>query len=208
LLTRARFRGSDHAILTCSSPEGARDFLVPSRLHPGKFYALPQAPQLFKQLLMVRGYRRYFQIAPCFRDEDARRDRSPGGFYQLDLELAFADQNQIFATIEPVLFQVFAELGAFPAQPPPFPRIAFRDAKLRFGSDKPDLRNPLELCDATPWFREKPFGAVATEPSPVQARALLLPGAAARPRRFFDDLGNLAQHSGAATFSTSRSAKL
>ena len=199
LLTARDFVEVTTPILTCSSPEGARDFLVPSRLQPGKFYALPQAPQLFKQLLMVAGVDRYFQIAPCFRDEDARRDRSPGEFYQLDLELAFADQEQIFSTIEPVLFQVFAELGAFPTEPPPFPRIAYRDALLRFGSDKPDLRNPLELRDATPWFREQPFGVVAAEP--LAARALLLPGAAARPRRFFDDLKSLAERSGAKTFS-------
>jgi aspartyl-tRNA synthetase len=199
LLTERDFVEVTTPILTCSSPEGARDFLVPSRLQPGKFYALPQAPQLFKQLLMVAGVDRYFQIAPCFRDEDARRDRSPGEFYQLDLELAFADQEQIFSTIEPVLFQVFAELGAFPPEPPPFPRIAYRDALLRFGSDKPDLRNPLELRDATPWFREQPFGVVAAEP--LAARALLLPGAAPRPRRFFDDLKSLAERSGAQTFS-------
>lgn len=123
LLTARDFVEITTPILTASSTEGARDFLVPSRLHPGKFYALPQAPQLFKQLLMVGGFDRYFQIAPCFRDEDARRDRSPGEFYQLDLELAFADQDQIFATLEPVLYQVFSELGAFTAGPPPFPRI-------------------------------------------------------------------------------------
>src|SRR5882724_6936582 len=178
LLTARNFVEVTTPILTCSSPEGARDFLVPSRLQPGKFYALPQAPQLFKQLLMVAGVDRYFQIAPCFRDEDARRDRSPGEFYQLDLELAFADQEQIFSTIEPVLFQVFAELGAFPPAPPPFPRIAYRDALLRFGSDKPDLRNKLELRDATAWFRAKPFGAGVAGASAVQARALLAPGAA------------------------------
>jgi aspartyl-tRNA synthetase len=201
LLTARDFVEVTTPILTSSSPEGARDFLVPSRLHPGKFYALPQAPQLFKQLLMVAGIDRYFQIAPCFRDEDARRDRSPGEFYQLDLELAFADQDQIFSTIEPVLFQVFAELGAFPAGPPPFPRIAYRDALLRFGSDKPDLRNELELRDATPWFREKPFGAVVADASAVQARALLAPGAAARSRRFFDDLAAVVERSGVSTFS-------
>jgi aspartyl-tRNA synthetase len=201
LLTERDFVEVTTPILTSSSPEGARDFLVPSRLHPGKFYALPQAPQLFKQLLMVAGVDRYFQIAPCFRDEDARRDRSPGEFYQLDLELAFTDQDEIFSTIEPVLFQVFSELGAFPARPPPFPRIAYRDALLRFGSDKPDLRNPLELCDATAWFREKPFGAVAADASAVQARALLAPGAAERPRRFFDDLAALVEQHGVCTFS-------
>jgi aspartyl-tRNA synthetase len=185
-------------ILTSSSPEGARDFLVPSRLHPGKFYALPQAPQLFKQLLMVAGYDRYFQVAPCFRDEDARRDRSPGEFYQLDLELAFADQAQIFAEIEPVLRQVFEELGAFPVAPGAFPRIAYRDALLRFGTDKPDLRNPLELRDATEWFRRAPFGPAGIS---GQARLLRARGAAARPRRFFDDLANLALEHGAGSVS-------
>jgi aspartyl-tRNA synthetase len=200
LLTARDFVEITTPILTASSPEGARDFLVPSRLHPGKFYALPQAPQLFKQLLMVGGFDRYFQIAPCFRDEDARRDRSPGEFYQLDLELAFADQEQIFATLEPVLYQVFLELGAFPAAPPPFPRIPYREALLRFGSDKPDLRNPLELRDATAWFRVKPFGDIALA-STVQARALLAPRAADRPRRFFDDLAAVAKAHGAAAFS-------
>ena len=201
LLTERDFVEVTTPILTNSSPEGARDFLVPSRLHPGKFYALPQAPQLFKQLLMVAGVDRYFQIAPCFRDEDARRDRSPGEFYQLDLELAFTDQDEIFSTIEPVLYRVFSELGAFAAGPPPFPRIAYRDALLRFGSDKPDLRNPLELCDATAWFRERPFGAVAADAGAVQARALLAPGAAERPRRFFDDLAALVEQNGVGTFS-------
>ena len=185
-------------ILTSSSPEGARDFLVPSRLHPGKFYALPQAPQLFKQLLMVAGFDRYFQIAPCFRDEDARRDRSPGEFYQLDLELAFADEAQIFELIEPVLRQLFAELGAFPVAPGPFPRIPYRESLLRFGSDKPDLRNPLELVDASAWFRARPFGAGDAASA---ARCLLCPGAAARPRRFFDELSELARKHGVAAFS-------
>ncbi len=142
-------------ILTSSSPEGARDFLVPSRLHPGKFYALPQAPQVFKQLYMVAGFERYFQIAPCFRDEDARADRCPGEFYQLDVELSFATQEEIFETIEPVLADVFARFGAWPASPPPFPRIPYREAALRFASDKPDLRNPLEFVatSAEPWTR-------------------------------------------------------
>jgi aspartyl-tRNA synthetase len=185
-------------ILTSSSPEGARDFLVPSRLHPGKFYALPQAPQLFKQLLMVAGIDRYFQIAPCFRDEDARRDRSPGEFYQLDMELAFVDEEQIFDVVEPVLRQVFCELGAFPVASGPFPRIPYREALLRYGSDKPDLRNPLQLVDATAWFRARPFAAGDEASS---ARLLCAPGAAARPRRFFDELTELARQQGAAAFS-------
>ena len=185
-------------ILTSSSPEGARDFLVPSRLHPGKFYALPQAPQLFKQLLMVAGIDRYFQIAPCFRDEDARRDRSPGEFYQLDLELAFVEEQQIFELVEPVLRQVFSELGAFPVAEGPFPRIPYREALLRFGSDKPDLRNPLQLVDATAWFRTFPFGG-GDETS--HARFLCAPGAASCSRRFFDELAELTRQQGAGVFS-------
>ena len=130
-------------ILTASSPEGARDFLVPSRLHPGKFYALPQAPQQYKQLLMMSGFDRYFQIAPCFRDEDARADRSPGEFYQLDLEMAFATQEDVFAAVEPVMQGLFTEFTDWDVTPLPFPRIAYREAMLKYGTDKPDLRNPL-----------------------------------------------------------------
>ncbi|MDE2339987.1 MAG: aspartate--tRNA ligase, partial [Alphaproteobacteria bacterium] len=131
-------------ILTASSPEGARDYLVPSRVHPGKFYALPQAPQMFKQLLMVAGFDRYFQIAPCFRDEDARADRSPGEFYQLDFEMSFVTQEDVFNAIEPVLHGVFAEFaGGRTVSPAPFPRISYADAMLRYASDKPDLRNPI-----------------------------------------------------------------
>jgi aspartyl-tRNA synthetase len=198
LLSERDFIEVTTPILTSSSPEGARDFLVPSRLHPGKFYALPQAPQLFKQLLMVAGIDRYFQIAPCFRDEDARRDRSPGEFYQLDLELAFVDEAEIFDVVEPVLRQVFSELGAFPVAAGPFPRIPYREALLRFGSDKPDLRNPLQLVDATAWFRARPFGSGDETSS---ARCLCAPGAAARPRRFFDELAELARQHGAVVFS-------
>ena len=129
-------------ILTSSSPEGARDYLVPSRIHPGKFYALPQAPQQFKQLLMVAGFDRYFQIAPCFRDEDARADRSPGEFYQLDVEMSFVTQDDVFAAIEPVLAGVFREFSDWTVSEPPFPRIAYDDAMTMYGTDKPDLRNP------------------------------------------------------------------
>ena len=133
-------------ILTASSPEGARDFLVPSRLHPGKFYALPQAPQQFKQLIMVAGFDRYFQIAPCFRDEDARADRSPGEFYQLDLEMSFVTQDDVFAAVEPVLHGVFEEFaGGKPVTPAPFPRIPYDEAMLKYGTDKPDLRNPIVM---------------------------------------------------------------
>ena len=140
-------------ILTASSPEGARDFLVPSRLHPGKFYALPQAPQQFKQLLMVAGFDRYFQIAPCFRDEDARADRSPGEFYQLDIEMSFVTQEDVFAAIEPVMHGVFEEFGGGKPVTPKFPRIPYREAMPKYGTDKPDLRNPIEMQDVSEVFR-------------------------------------------------------
>ncbi|MGY8991509.1 MAG: aspartate--tRNA ligase, partial [Rhodospirillales bacterium] len=149
-------------ILTASSPEGARDYLVPSRNHPGKFYALPQAPQQFKQLLMVSGFDKYFQIAPCFRDEDARADRSPGEFYQLDVEMAFVTQDDVFNALEPVLSGVFKEF-----QPerhvtePAFPRIPFKESMLKYGNDKPDLRNPLIISDVTEPFRGSNFGLFA-----------------------------------------------
>src|SRR5207248_7784921 len=140
-------------ILTASSPEGARDFLVPSRLHPGKFYALPQAPQQFKQLVMISGFDRYFQIAPCFRDEDARADRSPGEFYQLDLEMSFVTQEDVFAAVEPVLAGVFEEFanGRYVSSAP-FPRIGYDEALLKYGTDKPDLRNPIEIADVSDVF--------------------------------------------------------
>ncbi len=187
-------------ILTSSSPEGARDFLVPSRLHPGKFYALPQAPQQFKQLLMVAGFDRYFQIAPCFRDEDSRADRSPGEFYQLDFEMSFVTQEDVFQAIEPVLhgvFEEFAEDRAVSAMP--FPRIPFEESMLRYGSDKPDLRNPIRISDVTEVFRGSGFGifAKAVEAGSV-VRAIPAPGAAVRPRSFFDKLNDWAKVSGAA----------
>ncbi|HEV8678054.1 MAG TPA: aspartate--tRNA ligase, partial [Stellaceae bacterium] len=147
-------------ILTASSPEGARDYLVPSRLHPGTFYALPQAPQQFKQLLMVAGFDRYFQIAPCFRDEASRADRSPGEFYQLDFEMSFVTQEDVFAAIEPVLYAVFEEFGGGRAvTPPPFPRITYADAALKYGTDKPDLRNPLVIADVSEVFAGSKFRA-------------------------------------------------
>ncbi len=186
-------------ILTASSPEGARDYLVPSRQHPGKFYALPQAPQQFKQLLMASGFDRYFQIAPCFRDEDARADRSPGEFYQLDFEMAFATQEDVFAAIEPVLHDVFVEFGSGrQVTPPPFPRIPFAESMLRYGSDKPDLRNPLVITDVTDAFRGSGFGlfARAIEAGAV-VRAVAAPGAAAKPRAFFDKLNDWARAEGA-----------
>ncbi len=136
-------------ILTASSPEGARDFLVPSRLHPGKFYALPQAPQQFKQLVMVAGFDRYFQIAPCFRDEDPRADRSPGEFYQLDLEMSFVEQDDVFSAVEPVVQGVFSEHGSWAVDAAPFKRIPHAEAMLKYGSDKPDLLNPIVISDVT-----------------------------------------------------------
>ncbi|MDG4576610.1 MAG: aspartate--tRNA ligase [Defluviicoccus sp.] len=185
-------------ILTASSPEGARDYLVPSRQHPGKFYALPQAPQQFKQLLMASGFDRYFQIAPCFRDEDARADRSPGEFYQLDFEMAFATQEDVFAAIEPVLHDVFVEFGSGrQVTPPPFPRIPYAESMLRYGSDKPDLRNPLVITDVTDAFRGGGFGlfARAIEAGAV-VRAVAAPGAASKPRAFFDKLNDWARGEG------------
>ncbi|WP_442678043.1 aspartate--tRNA ligase [Sphingomonas sp. ASY06-1R] len=185
-------------ILTASSPEGARDFLVPSRIHPGKFYALPQAPQMFKQLLMVAGFDRYFQIAPCFRDEDARADRSPGEFYQLDFEMSFVTQEDVFAAIEPVLHGVFEEFanGRTVSQCP-FPRIAYKDAMLKYGSDKPDLRNPIEIVDVTDHFHGSGFGLFArmVEGGNV-VRAIPAPGAGAKSRKFFDDMNEWARAQG------------
>jgi len=187
-------------ILTSSSPEGARDFLVPSRLHPGTFYALPQAPQQFKQLLMVSGFDRYFQIAPCFRDEDSRADRSPGEFYQLDFEMSFVTQEDVFNAIEPVLhglFEEFAEGRKVSALP--FPRIAYDEAMLRYGSDKPDLRNPIRNADVTTIFRDSGFGVFARAvDGGAIVRAIPAPGAASRPRSFFDKLNDWAKTQGAA----------
>ena len=176
-------------ILTASSPEGARDYLVPSRLHPGQFYALPQAPQQFKQLLMVAGFDRYFQIAPCFRDEAARADRSPGEFYQLDFEMSFVTQEDVFAAIEPVLHGVFEEFsGGRTVTPAPFPRISYSDAMLKYGTDKPDLRNPLVIADVSEVFVSSKFRAFRriVESGGV-VRAIPAPGAASRPRSSFLD---------------------
>ncbi len=186
-MTDAGFTEFQTPILTSSSPEGARDYLVPSRLHPGKFYALPQAPQQFKQLLMVAGFDRYFQIAPCFRDEDARADRSPGEFYQLDVEMSFVDQDEVFSTIEPVLHGVYSEFSKWDATPPPFPRIPWDESMLRYGSDKPDLRNPIRMSDATDVFRGGTFTAFAGAiESGSVVRAIPAPKASSRPRSFFD----------------------
>ena len=198
-MTDAGFTEFQTPILTASSPEGARDFLVPSRLHPGKFYALPQAPQQFKQLIMVSGFDRYFQIAPCFRDEDARKDRSPGEFYQLDVEMSFVTQDDVFAAIEPILHDVFVEFaGDRKVTPAPFPRIPFAESMLKYGNDKPDLRNPIVIADVTEAFRGSGFGifAKAIENGSV-VRAIPAPGAASRPRSFFDKLNEWARGEGA-----------
>ena len=186
-------------ILTATSPEGARDFLVPSRQHPGKFYALPQAPQQFKQLIMVSGFDKYFQIAPCFRDEDARADRSPGEFYQLDFEMAYVTQEDVFAAIEPVIHGVFAEFaGERVVTEPPFPRIPFAECMAKYGTDKPDLRNPLLISDVSEAFRGSDFGLFARKvESGSVVRAIPAPGAAAKPRSFFDKLNDWAREEGA-----------
>ena len=186
-------------ILTASSPEGARDYLVASRNHPGKFYALPQAPQQFKQLLMVSGFDKYFQIAPCFRDEDARADRSPGEFYQLDLEMAFVTQEDVFAALEPVLHGVFEEFAQGRAvTAPPFVRIPYRETMVKYGTDKPDLRNPLVMADVTGAFADSGFGLFARNVAKgAVVRAIPAPGAAAKPRSFFDKLNDWAREEGA-----------
>jgi aspartyl-tRNA synthetase len=187
-------------ILTASSPEGARDFLVPSRLHPGKFYALPQAPQQFKQLIMIAGFDRYFQIAPCFRDEDARADRSPGEFYQLDIEMSFVTQEDVFAAVEPVMRGVFEEFGGGRPVTQTFPMIPYRQAMLKYGSDKPDLRNPIEIVDVTEVFSrdDVTFNAFKNAiKGGAVVRAIPAPGAAAQPRSFFDKLNEWARGEGA-----------
>ncbi len=186
-------------ILTASSPEGARDFLVPSRNHPGKFYALPQAPQQFKQLAMVAGLDRYFQIAPCFRDEASRADRSPGEFYQLDFEMSFVTQEDVFTTLEPVIAGVFEEFSEGRAvTKPPFPRIPYDTAMLTYGSDKPDLRNPIQITDVTEHFAGSGFGLFAKiAASGGIVRAIPAPGAGNNPRSFFDKLNEWAREQGA-----------
>ena len=186
-------------ILTSSSPEGARDYLVPSRIHHGKFYALPQAPQQFKQLLMVAGFDRYFQIAPCFRDEDARADRSPGEFYQLDMEMSFASQEDVFEAIEPVLYSTFTMFApsGYSVTNYPFPRITFDDAMLHYGCDKPDLRNPLIIEDLTEIFRNSGFGAFANGiANGAKVHSINVPGCTKEPRSFFDKLNDWAKELG------------
>ena len=186
-------------ILTASSPEGARDYLVPSRVHPGKFYALPQAPQMFKQLLMVAGFDRYFQIAPCFRDEDARADRSPGEFYQLDFEMSFVTQDDVFGAIEPVLAGLFEEFanGKAVTSAGDFPRIPYREALLKYGSDKPDLRNPLIVHDVGSHFVGSGFGLFAgLVDKGMVVRAVAAPGTADKSRKFFDEMNDWARGEG------------
>jgi len=184
-------------ILTSSSPEGARDYLVPSRVHPGKFYALPQAPQQYKQLLMVAGFDRYFQIAPCFRDEDARANRSPGEFYQLDLEMAFATQEDVFETVENVFSGLFREFSAWKVTDHPFPRITYRESMLKYGTDKPDLRIPIEMLDVSELFGQANFNAFRgmVEKGGV-VRAIPVKEIASKPRSFFDRLVEYAQSLG------------
>src|SRR3990170_4735380 len=197
-MTEQGFTEFQTPILTASSPEGARDYLVPSRVHPGKFYALPQAPQMFKQLIMVAGFDRYFQIAPCFRDEDARADRSPGEFYQLDFEMSFVTQDDVFAAIEPVLAGVFEEFAdGREVTKGAFPRIPYREAMLKYGSDKPDLRNPLLVHDVGEHFKGSRFGLFAkiVESGGV-VRAVPAPETADKSRKFFDDMNEWARGEG------------
>ncbi len=198
-MTEQGFTEFQTPILTATSPEGARDFLVPSRTHPGNFYALPQAPQQFKQLAMVAGFDRYFQIAPCFRDEASRADRSPGEFYQLDFEMSFVTQEDVFAVLEPVMEGVFTEFGGGRAvSPAPFPRIPYDEALLAYGSDKPDLRNPLRITDVTAHFAGSGFGLFARiAAGGGVVRAIPAPGAGPRPRGFFDKLNEWAREQGA-----------
>ena len=192
----ADFREYQTPIITASSPEGARDFLVPSRLHPGKFYALPQAPQQFKQLLMVSGFDKYFQIAPCFRDEDPRADRSPTDFYQLDMEMSFVEQQDVFDTIQPVLRGVFEEFGGGRKVDAEWPQISYRDAALWYGTDKPDLRNPIKMQVVSDHFRGSGFAIFAKllEQGGTEIRAIPAPGGGSR--KFCDRMNAYAQKEG------------
>lgn len=196
-MTDLNFTEFQTPILTASSPEGARDFLVPARQHPGKFYALPQAPQQFKQLIMVSGFDRYFQIAPCFRDEDARADRSPGEFYQLDIEMSFVTQDDVFNAIEPVLVGIFEEFSDKKVTQAPFPRIPYKESMLKYGNDKPDLRNPIIIEDVTEHFRGSGFTIFANmiENGSI-VRAVPAPGAGAKSRKFFDSMNDWARKEG------------
>ncbi|MBN1411653.1 MAG: aspartate--tRNA ligase [Spirochaetales bacterium] len=197
MMTEMGFHEIQTPILTASSPEGARDYLVPSRLHPGQFYALPQAPQQYKQLLMVAGFDRYFQIAPCFRDEDARATRSPGEFYQLDIEMSFVTQEEIFEVIEKVLTSIFDEFSNKKVTKAPFPRIKYKEAMIKYGTDKPDLRNPLEIKDLTDFFRETEFQIfkkVINNGGVV--RGIAVKSLYTKPKNFFDRLLEFAQSLG------------
>ena len=196
LMSDAGFLEMQTPILTASSPEGARDYLVPSRIHPGKFYALPQAPQQFKQLIMAGGFDKYFQIAPCFRDEDARADRSPGEFYQLDMEMAFVEQDDVFNAIEPILYSVFSTFSDFNVTETPFPRITYADAMSRYGTDKPDLRNPINISNLTKEFNDdkvefSAFKKIIEEGGEVIG--IPAPDSSQKPRSFFDNLNNWAR---------------
>ena len=185
-------------ILTASSPEGARDFLVPSRLHPGQFYALPQAPQQFKQMFMMSGFDKYFQIAPCFRDEDARADRSPGEFYQLDIEMSFVTQDDIFALVEPLMFEIFSKFSTKEVSKPPFVRIPYAESMLKYGSDKPDLRNPIEIVDMTEIFANSDFALFRDSIQKGKVvRAIPAPNTSTKSRKFFDDMVRFAIDEGA-----------
>ena len=196
LMTDSGFLEMQTPILTASSPEGARDYLVPSRLHPGKFYALPQAPQQFKQLIMAGGFDKYFQIAPCFRDEDARADRSPGEFYQLDMEMSFVEQDDVFSAIEPVMYNVFKKFSNFDVTEFPFPRLTYKDSISKYGTDKPDLRNPIILSDLTNEFLDDEvsfdaFKKIISKGGRVIA--IPAPNVKDKPRSFFDNLNNWAR---------------
>ncbi|MFN3483835.1 MAG: aspartate--tRNA ligase, partial [Rhabdaerophilum calidifontis] len=193
----AGFNEFSTPILTASSPEGARDFLVPSRIHPGRFYALPQAPQQYKQLLMMAGFDRYFQIAPCFRDEDPRADRLPGEFYQLDVEMSFVEQEDVFAAMEPVIRGVFEEFSAGkPVTPSPWPRIPYAEAMAKYGSDKPDLRNPIVMQDVSEHFRGSGFKVFARILEEPRNRVWALPAAGGGSRAFCDRMNSWAQGEG------------
>ena len=199
-MTKLGFLEFQTPILTSSSPEGARDFLVPSRLNPGKFYALPQAPQQFKQLIMISGFDKYFQIAPCFRDEDARADRSPGEFYQLDIEMSFVEQDDVFVVVEKLMLLLFKKFSTKKILFEKFPRITFKDALLKYGTDKPDLRNPLEICDLTSIFTREDvkfeiFKKLVKSGSIV--RAIKTKNTKDKPRSFFDGIDKWAKDQGA-----------
>jgi len=200
-MTKFGFLEFQTPILTSSSPEGARDFLVPSRLNPGKFYALPQAPQQFKQLIMVAGFDKYFQIAPCFRDEDGRADRSPGEHYQLDMEMSFVEQDDVFKAMEPIFFKLFTEFGkGKTVSKIPFKKITYKTSMLKYGTDKPDLRNPIEIFDVTEVMNREDVKLDIFKKSIAKGaivRAIPAPNTSSKPRSFFDEYNNWAKEEGA-----------